>query len=191
MYHKREYFETIKCNDFEVYNLNYHKQRIATTIGKNISLDEYIYPPSNKLLKCKVIYNKYEIIDIIYDSYTAKNINSFKLIHDDNIIYNKKSTNRSVIDNLYLQKKLSDEIIIIKNNLITDTSIANIAIYYNGTWYTPKTPLLFGTTRQRYIDNGSLFEKDITIDILQSSSKIALLNAMIDFKIIHNCDIIL
>jgi len=191
MYHKEEFFETIKCSDLEIYNLSYHKQRIANTIGKNISLEEYIYPPNQKLLKCKIIYNQDEIINIIYDTYIHKIIKSFQLVYNNDISYNKKSTNRKKIDNLYLQKQISDEIIIVKNNLITDTSIANIAIYYNNNWYTPKTPLLYGTTRQRYIDDNFIKEKDITIDMLKSSSKIALLNAMIDFKIIHNCDIIL
>jgi len=181
-----KYFETIKCDDYEIYNLQYHINRISNTIGLNINLEEYIYPPNNKLLRCKIIYNKNEIEDIQYYEYDKKNITSFKLIYDDTIVYSKKELNRLNIDKLFDNKDNCDEIIIIKNNLLSDTSKANIAIFLNNEWITPKVPLLNGTTMQRYIDMGTLKQKDITVDMLKQSSKIALLNAMIDFDIISN-----
>lgn len=180
------FIETIRCEDEEVFNLHYHKKRISRTIGMNIDLEEYIYPPCVELLKCRVAYTKDEIIDINYSSYTPKQINSFKLVYDDNISYKYKSTNRKNIDNLYNQKENADEIIIVKNGLITDTTIANIAIYQNGIWITPKKPLLLGTTRDRLIEKDLIQEKDITVEELLSSSKIGLLNAMIGFKVIKN-----
>jgi 4-amino-4-deoxychorismate lyase len=178
-----QYFETIRCEDQEIYNLHYHKNRIASTIGLNLQIEEYIYPPSNELLKCKLIYDASGILDITYTPYQKKQIRSFKLVYDDTISYSKKSLNRNAIEHLYLQKDNCDEIIIVKNGLITDTSIANIAILYNDVWITPKTPLLNGTTKQRYLDNQFLKEKDITVDMLQESQEIALLNAMIEFDI--------
>jgi len=179
------YFETIKCNDYEVYNIQYHKKRISRTIGININLEEYIYPPNEKLLKCKVIYNHSGILDIQYDEYYKKNIKSFKLVYDNNINYSKKYLNRDCIDKLKENIK-EDEIIIIKNNLLTDTSIANIAIYYDNRWLTPKEPLLIGTSRNRYIDNNLILQKDISVKMLKESKKIALLNAMIDFDILED-----
>lgn len=176
------FFETIKCKDFEVFNLNYHKKRMADTVGLNFDLQEYIYPSSEDLLKCKLVYNQEQILNITYEKYTPKNIKKFKLIYDDCIDYRYKNINRNDIDQLYKQKESSDEIIIIKNSFVTDTSIANIAIYLDNQWLTPKTPLLYGTTRSRYIENGKIKEKDITVNMLRKASKIALLNAMIDFK---------
>ena len=85
-----KFFETIKCDDFEVFNLEYHNKRVANTIGLNINLQEYIYPISNELLRCKVIYNKNEIIDVLYFPYKKREINSFKIIFDDKIEYSKK-----------------------------------------------------------------------------------------------------
>ncbi len=180
------YFETIKCNDTEVYNLKYHEKRIANTIGKNINLLDYIYPPNSQLLKCKVIYTEDEIIDVSFDIYNKRDLKSFKIIIDNIINYNSKYENRDDLNNLFLKKDKSDEIIIVKNNLITDTTIANIAILIDEQWYTPKTPLLDGTTRQRYIDDGILKEKDIDIDTFKKATKIALLNAMIDFDVIED-----
>jgi 4-amino-4-deoxychorismate lyase len=179
------YFETIKCQDYEVFNLAYHIQRIANTICLNINLEEYIYPPNANLLKCKVIYDKSGILSIEYQPYTKKKIYSFQLVYSD-ISYKYKSTNRTLLENLSLQKKDCDEIIIVKDNLIADTSIANIAILYEDEWLCTKQPLLYGTTLQRYINNGTIKPTNITVPMLKNSTKIALLNAMIDFDILTN-----
>ncbi|RLA73738.1 MAG: branched-chain amino acid aminotransferase [Epsilonproteobacteria bacterium] len=181
-----EFFETIKCEDEEVLNIHYHNQRVARTIGMNINLLEYIYPPNNKLLKCKVIYNKEEVLNVEFTPYKEKNIKSFKIIVDNTIEYKYKSANRKEIDKLYKEKEDCDEIIIIKNGLVTDTSIANILIYENGIWFTPKKPLLQGTTIDRLLLENHIKQSDITLKQLQQSNKIALTNAMIGFKVIEN-----
>jgi len=178
------YFETIKCLDYEIFNLDYHQKRISQTVGVNFNLREYIYPPNKKLLKCKVVYSQNEIISIAYDEYKKREIKSFKLIYCNNLNYNKKSIYRLDIDNLFEKKETCDEIIIVNNDFISDTSIANIAIYYNDEWITPKKYLLRGTTLSRYVHSGLIKQKDITVRMLKNSKKIALLNAMIDFDII-------
>jgi len=180
------YFETVKCEDYEVFNLTYHNKRIAKTIAKNFDLSEYITPLNEKLLRCKIVYNSDEIIDIKYFEYKKKDIRNFKIIKDDKIEYSKKYLNRDSLNKLFEQKESCDEIMIFKNSLLTDTSIANIAIYYDNSWITPKKPLLNGTTRQRYINSGFLKEADITLKMLKESKKIALLNAMIDFDILED-----
>lgn len=188
---KNEYFETIKCDDFEIYNLEYHNKRVANTIGMNIELNEYIYPISNRLLKCKIIYNDYEVLNVLYDEYKAREMSTFKIVYDDNIEYSKKYLDRSELDRLYTKKESCDEIIIIKNGLVTDTSIANIAIFDGKNWITPKSPLLLGTCRARMIENKELIEKDITLDMLQKAQKFALMNAMIGFKELENYSLFL
>ena len=182
----KKYFETIKCNDYEIFNLDYHCKRIANTIGLNINLQDYIYPPSNKLLKCKVIYDDCEILDVEYSEYKKREIKTFKLIYDDEISYDKKALHRNEIDALSLKKQSCDEIIIVKNGIVSDTSIANIAVFYQNKWLTSKQCLLKGTTRDRYINESTLVLEDITVEILKGSTKLALLNAMIDFDILKD-----
>ncbi len=186
----KQFFETIKCEDEEVFNLEYHQERISRTIQKNINLGEYIYPPSSKLLKCKVIYTKDEVCSIEYAQYKARDIKSFKIMYDNNIDYKYKSVNRTQIDNLYIQKDNCDEIIIVKNDLVTDTSIANIAICEDGIWTTPKKPLLKGTIRAKLLNDKFLKEGDISIKRLQKASKIAIMNAMIGFRILEEYSIL-
>ena len=184
------YIETIRCNDYEIFNLSYHEKRIVKTIGKNINLEDYIYPINSKLLKCKVIYNEDEVISVSFLEYSKKIIKNFKLIYDDSINYKYKSENRESINQLYLKKENADEIIIVRNHFITDTTIANIAIFLDEQWLTPKVPLLKGTTRQRYLDNLKIKEINITVKMLMNAQKIALLNAMIDFDSINNYKIL-
>ncbi|BAK72274.1 MAG: aminotransferase class IV family protein [Arcobacter sp.] len=181
-----KYFETIKCEDFEIFNLEYHNKRISNTIGLNINLQEYIYPISDELLRCKVVYDKDEIIDVLYFPYKKREIKSFKIIIDDEIDYSKKYLDRTKLDKLFEKRNGCDEIIIVKNDIVTDTTIANVAIFYDGCWITSKNCLLIGTTRTRLLEEKKLIEKDITLDMLYNASKIALMNAMIDFNIIEN-----
>ncbi|MBS9782341.1 MAG: aminotransferase class IV [Arcobacter sp.] len=181
-----KYFETIKIQDYEIFNLPYHEKRIAKTIGLNICLQEYIYPPSNELLRCKVIYDESGILDIEYFPYEKKQIKSFKIIFDDKIEYSKKYLDRKNIDVLYEKKEDCDEIIIVKNDIVTDTSIANVAILYDDRWIVSKDSLLEGTTKARLLEEKKLIKKDISLEMLKKAPKIALLNAMIGFDILED-----
>ncbi|QDM00521.1 aminotransferase class IV family protein [Aliarcobacter butzleri] len=176
-----KYFETIKCEDFEVFNLDYHQKRVANTIGLNINLQEYINPISEELLRCKLIYDENGVVDVLYFPYKKREIKSFKIIFDNEIEYSKKYLNRAKLDELYEKRDDCDEVIIIKNGIVTDTTIANIAIFYENLWITSKNCLLGGTTRARLLEEKRLFEKDITLDMLKNASKVALMNAMIGF----------
>jgi len=182
----QEYFETIKCNDYEIYNLSYHNKRVSNTVFLNLNLNEYIYPPNAKLLKCKVIYNEEGIKNVLFDEYKKREIKSFKILYDDKINYSKKSSNRDELNGLFAQKENADEIIIIKNKLVTDTSIANIAVFDGTVWLTPKIPLLKGTTRARLIEEKELIEADISVEMLLKAKKVALLNAMIGMDVLEN-----
>ncbi|MCG3651274.1 aminotransferase class IV family protein [Aliarcobacter butzleri] len=176
-----KYFETIKCEDFEVLNLDYHQKRVANTIGLNINLQEYINPISEELLRCKLIYDENGVVDVLYFPYKKREIKSFKIIFDNEIEYSKKYLNRAKLDELYEKRDDCDEVIIVKDGIVTDTTIANIAIFYENSWITSKNCLLDGTTRARLLEEKKLFEKDITLDMLKNASKVALMNAMIGF----------
>lgn len=180
------YFETIKCENDEVFNLEYHQRRISKTIGLNLDLQEYIYAPNDKLYRCKLIYDETGVLDVQFFPYTKRDIKSFKLIFDDEIEYEKKYLNRENIDKLFDKREDCDEIIIIKNGVVTDTSIANIAIFYENKWLISKNSLLEGTTKARLVEEKFLQQKDISVQMLQGSTKIALLNAMIGFDEIED-----
>ena len=184
------YIETIRAVDGKLFNMSYHQKRyesVLKCLGINDvkNLKDYLEPPENGLYRCRLIYDP-EDINVTYHEYQKREVNSFKLIFDNEIEYPFKSTLRDNIDALFAKKEECDDILIIKNLLVTDTSIANIAFYSNGQWITPKNPLLKGTTRDRLLDDGKIIEADIRVQELRNFSKIALLNAMIDFDILDN-----
>ena len=187
-----QFFETIKVQNQTIYNLKYHQKRLNYTIEQNfgiktnINLKDFITPPKdNKLYRCKVIYDK-EVKSVDFYPYTPKNIKSFKIIYSD-IKYPFKNVDRSSIDKLFSKRDGLDDILIVsKDGLIKDTSIANIAIKKDGVWFTPKNPLLKGTMREKLIKEKILFLKDLTIKDIENIDSFAIINAMIEFKEIKN-----
>jgi len=191
------FLETIKCVDGEVLNIKYHQKRYESVLNslgcdefKNLS--DYLQPPKWGVYKCRVVYNK-DIVDVTYDEYIKKEIESFKLVFDNDIEYAQKKAQRAEIDALYEKRDGCDEILIIKNLLVSDTSIANIAFWdeNHGMWFTPKNPLLKGTTRQRLLDEGRLFEAEIKVHEIRKFTKVALLNAMVDFDILERYEFLI
>jgi len=181
-----QYLETIKALDGELYNLKYHQRRLDETVkNSNIILKDVLMPPSVGLFRCRVIYDDRNY-EVSYHSYKKKNIKTLKLVFDDTISYSKKYYDRNSIDALLRQKSSCDDILIVKNGLVTDTSIANIAFQYKNNWITPKKPLLEGTTRARLLESQKILEEDISIKDLKNFTQVALMNAMIDFDIIQN-----
>lgn len=192
---KSNHLETIKILDGEIFHIEYHQQRyerVLNSLGVNPSkkLLDFIKPPEWGLYRCRLVYNA-DTIEVTYHEYKKREINSFKLIFDNEIEYSHKAENREDIDRLFYLREDADEILIIKNLMITDTSIANIAFYRDGIWYTPKNPLLEGTTRERLLESGKIVQSDIKASDLRTFSKIALLNAMIDFDIIDEYEFLL
>lgn len=191
MNEEETYFETIKCDEGIAFNLEYHNRRIARTISLNINLQEYILPINDNFLKCKVLYDEYGVVDVEYSEYEKRTIQSFKIIEDNSIEYAKKSLDRSVLELAFSQRQTADEIIIVQDGLLTDTSISNIALYDGSHWLTPKKPLLLGTTRERLLEQKELIEADLTLADLKSAKKIALLNAMIGMDVLDNYSLLI
>ena len=73
------------------------------------------------------------------------------------------------------------EAIFVKDDLITDSSIANIACLIDNQWLTPKTPLLQGTCRQRLLDEKKLILADISVEDFNKAKKLAFFNALTGF----------
>jgi len=194
---KREFFETIKIEDGAIFHLEYHQRRYESVlrahgIGSFQNLEEFIQAPPQGLYRCKLIYNSQDKqIETLYFPYTPTMITTLKLVYDDRIDYTHKSTDRSALENLFELREMCDDILIVKNGLLTDTSKANIALFQDGKWWTPKMPLLAGTTRQRLLEEQKIFEADISVDALQDFEKLSFMNAMIGFQTQDRCEILL
>jgi len=181
-----QFLETIASLNGEVLHLKYHQQRVDNTLGvSSFLLSEILNPPQEGYFRCRIIYDKNRAT-ISYHPYTLTLPQSFKIVYADTLDYHFKYEDRKNLNHLKTQYQQYDEVIIVKNSLITDTTIANLAFLDNGQWLTPKTPLLEGTTRARLLEEGFLHVSNITLDDLDKYQGFALMNAMIDFQVIQN-----
>jgi len=190
------FLETIKIVDGEIFNLEYHQKRYKSVLDsldvKEVqNLEDFINPPEWGLYRCRLVYDA-DNIEVTFHEYKKRDITTLKLVFENDIDYKNKSIDREDIERLFSQRGDGDDILIIKDLFVTDTSIANIAFYTKEEkWITPKNPLLKGTTRARLLDEGKLTEVDIKVHELRSFSKVALLNAMIDFDILDRCEFLI
>ena len=106
-------------------------------------------------------------------------ISKLKTVYDDAITYDFKSTDRDAINRLYEMKGDADEIIIVKNGMVTDTSYSNIVFSKDGVLYTPSTFLLNGTRRHSLLENNTIKEIDIKVEDINNFDSLMIINAMI------------
>ena len=191
------FFETIRIENGLVSHLEYHQKRYESVLlahgqTKVQKLSSFIDPPKKGLYRCKVIYNCVdEDLEVLYFPYTAMAVKKLQIVYEDAIEYTYKSTQRDALEKLLDRCNKCDEVLIVKNGLLTDTSKANIALYKEKKWWTPKGALLKGTTRQRLLEEQKIFESDLDVNALKSCEKIALMNAMIGFQVQDDCEILL
>ena len=185
--------ETIKIEDGEVSNLSYHqarcnKSRKALFDSRDIlDLSSLIEAPSKGLYRCRILFNE-KMHSIKYIPYSPREIHTLKIITSD-IKYDHKYANRNTLDRLLQSQPDADDILIEKHGYLTDTTIANIAFYDGEQWFTPEKPLLKGTMRAKLLDEGFLHTKKIKKEEITDYTHVALMNAMIGFKILNNFSI--
>ncbi|PID27509.1 MAG: hypothetical protein CSB55_08785 [Candidatus Cloacimonadota bacterium] len=104
------------------------------------------------------------------------------MIFDNTVSYNLKLSDREYIQKLYKKREDCDDILIIKNGLVTDTSFCNIVFYNNLEWITPNSPLLKGSMRAKLLKNSIIKEKKVTPDDIYKYKSYKLINAMRDIR---------
>jgi 4-amino-4-deoxychorismate lyase len=180
------FFESIRIEDGKAWNMMYHEQRVLQTVRDNYSslpawnLADAVTKglPEHGLFKCRIVYDA-ENYAVDFERYTIKTIASLKVVEANDIDYRYKYFDRSALNKLYMQRGAHDDILIIKNGRVTDTSYANIVLSDKaGTWHTPADCLLKGTMRQSLIDSGRIIEKTIGPDDLKFFKNFKVINAM-------------
>lgn len=185
-----QFIETICYVNRELRNLDLHQNRFNKTRlahfpkAKLINLTEEITIPSNlneDKYKVRVVYGKdIELIEFI--PYQIKPLNTIAVYKIDSLFdYTYKNIDRSYFDQIIRQSG-KDDLILIKDNFVTDTTYTNL-IFFNGTeWHTPSTYLLPGIMRQHLLNKEKVKEKVIKITDLKNYISFKRINAMISFE---------
>ena len=134
------------------------------------------------IVKCRIVYNS-EIVSIEFEPYKMRSIGSLAIVEDATIDYSYKYLNRDHINKLFALREKCDDILIVKNSLVTDTSYSNVVFKdTKGKLYTPTSNLLAGTKRQSLLQKGVIQEKEIHANDIRSYIGVYLINAMIDIQ---------
>lgn len=180
--------ETIRISDGTPQNLSLHEERMNASRRKlfgstgDISLTENINVPEDCLkgvYRCRLIYEE-SIISIEFSPYRPAAIRTLKVVHADDIDYSLKYLDRSCLTGL-IDRGVADDVLIVKNGFVTDTSYSNIVFTDGSHWVTPDTPLLRGTMREKLLREGAIKEEGITVSDLGRFTHFRLINAMLGF----------
>ena len=185
-----ELFETLAIKHGQILNLEYHQIRYnhalnyLKTLG--VAINDELWnlkniikniPINNHLIRCRVDYDGMNASVQFFD-YTPKIIQSFCVVNSD-INYCHKYANRDKLT--HLLKQNADEVIIIKNDKVTDCTIGNLLFFKNGIWYTSDTPLLSGTQRAYLLDIRQIHLTAIYKNDIFNYEKIMMINALNPF----------
>jgi 4-amino-4-deoxychorismate lyase len=180
--------ETIKCKDGKLFNLEFHQARLEKSqkeyfgISPKIKLTEEILIPEfakNGLFRCRVTYLE-QIDSIEFFPYHFRIIKSLKIIEDNKIDYRFKYSDREKLNQLFEKRGSCDDIIIVKNGCLADSFVSNLVLSDGEKWWTPDTPLLPGTQRERLLKEGKIIERRILVDDISKFKKVGLINAFND-----------
>ncbi len=181
--------ETICLNDGQWSNLTYHNERLNRTRSayfgevEKWDLDTLIVIPpgiTTGLYKCRITYGK-AVENIEFEPYRPRQVRSLRMVEDDTIAYDFKFKDRSALQHLFEKRENADDVLIVKEGLITDTSYANIVFWNEKQWVTPDSPLLKGTKRAQLLAEGLIIEQKIRAQDIPKYSHARLINSMLDF----------
>ena len=136
--------------------------------------------PAKGLYKCRIVYDSIAF-EFEYEPYQPKLIQSLRLVESNEISYDHKYEDRSKINELLNLRDSQDDILIVKNGFITDTSFANVVFQKNNEWFTTDSPLLRGTMRHLLLDSGVISLTSIRKNDIADFENFKLINSMLEW----------
>lgn len=183
-----QFIESIKIEDQEIFLLELHQKRVNTTFshfGKEGSIDiakifKDLQHDEDGLYKLSITYDLNKNYRTQLIPYAISEIDDFQLVENNGYDYSFKFEDRKEFEKM-INKAKASEIIIVKNNHITDTSFSNLLFLKGKEWFTPTTYLLNGVQRMHLLKNKKIKEAEITLQNITEYSHFQLINAMNDF----------
>ncbi len=182
------FIESIKVEDQKIFLKELHQKRMNDTFshyGKVCTIDIFslfldLEHDENGLYKFRIEYDLENQFNTQLIPYATSELDDFELVIDNEINYSFKSGDRTQLQKLK-DKSHADEVIIVKNNQITDTSYSNLLFLKDKTWFTSKSYLLNGVMRQNLLQLKKIKETEITLDNIKEFTHFQMINALNDF----------
>lgn len=187
------YLETFLVAHRHLMRVPEHRQRLARTlrcapdsptVSRLLALaaHEALGAPDVARLRGRLVYDLHGEASFSLVPYTPRHIDTLRLVHDDHIDYALKRTDRSALDACFARRCGADDVIIVRRGLLTDTTVANLALFdpHTARWYTPAAPLLAGTHRAALLSAGVLtLHPALTPESLAHFTRLRLFNALL------------
>lgn len=183
-----QFFESIKVEDQKIFLLDLHQKRVNDTFahfGKEGSIDlgkifKALNHDEDGLFKLRISYDLNKNFRTQMIPYAISEIANFQLVENNVFDYSFKFEDRKEFERMKTKAKAA-EIIIVKNNHLTDTSLSNLLFKKGKDWFTPSTYLLNGVQRQWLLKEKKIKETEITLQNLKEFTHFQLINSMNDF----------
>ena len=197
-----QFIETIRWSHGRYHLTALHARRMLHTSGLMHDLAQggldRLLPPvpdamRDETVKCRIIYDT-EIRSIELEPYKPKSITTLQMVEDDTIDYRLKYADRSRLAFLMSKRGEADEIIIVKNGLITDSSYSNLVFQAGSRLLTPAHPLLRGVMMTHLLSSGDISPANLAPeDILPGNrygiTHVKIINAMLPLGAMPPVDI--
>jgi 4-amino-4-deoxychorismate lyase len=132
--------------------------------------------------RCRFIYDALVVHKVEIVRAVRRNIRSLQCVSADDFDYSHKFADRSRFD-LLNQNIQTDDILIVKNGFLTDTTYANIVFMdKSGHFFTPSTPLLAGTKRAQLLAENKIEAVDLRVNDMSKFVEVRLINATTDLE---------
>lgn len=182
------FIESIKIEDQKAFLLDLHQKRVNQTFanfGKEGSIDlakifKNLEHDEDGMYKLRIVYDLDKKFTTQLIPYAIPEIENFQLVENNSYDYSFKFEDRKEFERMKTKAK-TEEIIVVRNNHITDTSYTNILFLKGKEWFTSTTYLLNGVMRQRLLHEKKIKEIEITLQNIKEFSHFQLINAMNDF----------
>ncbi len=181
--------ETICVENRKIVREIYHNNRLNKTrkglygsrdiwtLSEMIAIPDDVTDVRHKL---RIVYGE-KIEHISWALHTPRIISSLKKVYDNRVDYSYKFEDRRAITELFNSRGNADEILIIKNGMVSDCFFYNVAFGDGNKWYTPDTNLLPGTQRAFLLDTGVIEVAQISGEQILNYSHVRLFNALVDW----------
>ncbi len=186
------FIESIRVKDGRLCNLGAHVRRSSDALMHHFGINRELpfWELFNSacvgmegdcmgLYKLRVVYGR-EVVSVSLVPYKEPVSLSLKIVECNYIDYSYKYEDRLVFADLLQYKGDCDDILIVKDGLVTDTSYGNIVYELDGELFTPASPLLNGTRREFMLKKGLLKERNLQIGALHRSRAFYMINAMLN-----------
>lgn len=194
MQSETQFLETLCIVDGIPLNLEWHQKRMDSTLRyfhEDISESEDLINlqslfsvmdvPHEGVWRCRVIYSIHSVsVEFIPDGNST--FRTLKLVEvPSDYDYRYKYADRQFLEKVFAQRGEADDVLMVRQGWIADTTKGNIAFRSGLRWYTPSLPFLAGTTWKRLLSSGVLIPRPIHISDLDRFEAFKVVNALNDW----------